>query len=125
MSGDEGGEVVDNAEPDLIELADADADAVEDEASDADEPSVPRDMVESARRRYGGVGAAVAASMLAIDELLGRKVKPDSVQVQEGSGQPLDLDEHGISMDVDDETRVEAPPLDRKPPLMATRRRKR
>jgi hypothetical protein len=64
-------------------------------------------MIERARRKYGSVGAVVASSMLGIERVLGRKPKEEEPAV---SGEPGDIDNDGISIDVDDETRVVSHP---------------
>ena len=80
------------------------------------DPSNP-DVVATARRRYGSAGAGLAAAMFAIDQALTGKQKPDTVQVQEAAGDPLDLDEDGITVAIDDVMSVQAPALERRPPL--------
>ncbi|MEY4223172.1 MAG: hypothetical protein RIS33_106 [Actinomycetota bacterium] len=67
-------------------------------------------MIERARRKYGSVGAVVASSMLGIERVLGRKPKEEEPAVWEASGEPGDIDNDGISIDVDDETRVVSHP---------------
>jgi hypothetical protein len=134
----------DQVEPDDVapaDIADGIADGIADRATDDpehvepadDEPTefVPADaasaddVVANARRRYGGVGAVLAASMLAVDNLLREKQKPDSVQIQEAASEPIDVDEHGIQMIIDPTTSVTAPPLARRAPVISTARRRR
>ena len=96
-----------------------------DEESEADseadelEPIDPvnYDVVATARRRYGSAGAGLAAAMFAIDQALTGKQKPETVQVQEAAGQPLNVDDDGIIVPIDNVLSVPAPPLERRPPL--------
>ena len=78
-----------------------------------DEPK-PHDsdaaMIERARRKYGAVGAVVASSMLGIERVLGRKPKEEEPAVWQASGEPGDIDNDGITIDVDDETQVVSNP---------------
>lgn len=67
-------------------------------------------MIERARRKYGAVGAVVAGSMLGIDKILGRKPKEEEPAVWQASGEPGDIDNHGITIDVDDGTKVVSNP---------------
>src|SRR5215213_639953 len=83
------------------------------------------DVIEYARRRYGAGGGMLAAGMLGLDIALGNKKKPDSVQVQEASSDPVDVDTSGISVIVDERTEVAAPPLERREPLGLKKKRSR
>ena len=83
------------------------------------------DMIGTARRRYGGAGAALAAGMLGLDILLGNKKKPDSVQVQEAPTEPVDVDTDGIQVTIDDALSVNAPALERVPPIAFGKRKSR
>jgi hypothetical protein len=85
----------------------------------------PGDVVATARRRYGGGGAMLAAGMLGLDRVLGNKKKPDSVQVQESPSEPVDVDASGIQVMIDERTSVEAPPLERREPLALKKKRQR
>ena len=67
-------------------------------------------MIERARRKYGAVGAVVASSMLGIERVLGRKPKEEEPAVWEASGEPGDIDNDGITIEVDDETQVVSRP---------------
>lgn len=80
------------------------------------DPSNP-DVVATARRRYGSVGAGLAAAMFAVDQALTGKQKPETVQVQEASGQPQNVDDEGITVTIDEVLSVQAPALERRPPL--------
>ncbi len=66
-------------------------------------------MMATARRRYGAVGAMVAGGMLGLDRLLGRKPKEESPVVWETSGEPEDID-RGMTIDIDDDTSVVSHP---------------
>lgn len=80
------------------------------------DPSNP-DVVETARRRYGSAGAGLAAAMFAVDQALTGKQKPETVQVQEAAGDPVNVDDDGITVAIDEDRSVQAPPLERRPPL--------
>lgn len=88
-----------------------------DETRDVDpdeiEPIAPvgsdAQMMATARRRYGAVGAMVAGGMLGLDRLLGRKPKEESPVVWEASGEPENID-RGMTIDIDDETSVVSHP---------------
>lgn len=68
----------------------------------------PRDTATT--RRHRGVAASMlAAGMFALDEVLGRKPKKDTVEVREASGEPGDIDADGITVKVDDSTTVRSP----------------
>jgi hypothetical protein len=73
--------------------------------------SLPADaqFMETARRRYGAVGAFVAGGMLGLDRILGRRVKEEAPVVWEASGEPEDID-RGMTIDIDDETSVVSAP---------------
>ena len=75
------------------------------------------DMIETARRKYGTGGAAIAAGMFGLDIMLGNKKKPDSVQAQEASSQPGDIHVDGIEVPVDDTTTGTTPALERRSPI--------
>ncbi len=75
------------------------------------------DVIGTARRRYGSLGAGLGAAMFAIDQALTGKQKPETVQVQEAAGQPRNLDDDGIVVPIDDVTSVQAPALERRAPL--------
>jgi hypothetical protein len=93
-----------------------------------DEPFVlaPSDPVATARRRHGAAGAIVAAGMFGLDQaLMGRKVKEEAPIVVAASDQPIDIDDHGITVPVDDDVSIVAPPQPRSKPLATSRRRRR
>ena len=73
-------------------------------------PIDPTDTVQAqldrARARHGTIGAVVFSAMLGVDKVLGRKPKDEGAVVWEASGEPEDIDTDGITIDVDDETKV-------------------
>ena len=97
--------------------------ALDDEEADVSPWSHP---VETARRRHGTAGAVLAAGMLGIDIVLGRKPKEEVPVVVDAPTEPTDIDTDGIRVDVDEATSVIAPPQPRSDPLtQSTRRRRR
>lgn len=88
----------------------------------ADEP-VADDPVAVARARHGALGAVVAAGMLGLDQVLGRKPKQEAPIVVAAPSQPHDVDRDGFELAVDDEVSVVAPPLPRTPPVGTAPRR--
>lgn len=87
--------------------------------------SVDVDMVANARRRHGALGAAVAAGMLGIDQVLGRKPREEAPIVVSSNSDPVDIDTDGITVAVDDGLSLIAPALPRTPPTAAPARRRR
>lgn len=83
------------------------------------------DPIATARRRHGSAGAIVAAGMLGIDQVLGRKPKEDAPIVIAASDQPTDIDTDGIVVPVDDVTEVVAPAQPRSDPFARRPRRRR
>ena len=81
-----------------------------DDASISPSYSSDAQMIERARRRYGSIGAVVASGMLGIDKILGRRPKEETPAVWEASGEPGDIDDDGIRIDLDDERAVESHP---------------
>jgi len=73
-------------------------------------PIDPTDSIQAqldrARARHGTLGAMVFSAMLGVDKVLGRKPKDEGAVVWEASGEPEDIDADGISIDVDDQTKV-------------------
>jgi hypothetical protein len=63
----------------------------------------------------------IAAGMLALDELLGRKPREQAPIIVDANGEPVDIDTDGIEVrvanDEGDEVAVAAPALPRTPPL--------
>ena len=97
-------------------------------ASDDEPPIEPLetfDPVRTARRRHGAAGAIVAAGMFGLDQALGRKPKEEAPIVMAASDEPVDIDDHGITVSVDDTLSVVAPPQPRSDPLPSRRRRRR
>lgn len=82
------------------------------------------DVVANARRRHGAVGAVVAASMLGIDQALGRKPREEAPIVVSSNSDPVDIDSDGITVALDG-VAVAAPALPRTPPAVAPARRRR
>lgn len=82
------------------------------------------DPVATARRRHGAAGAIVAAGMLGIDQVLGRKPKEEAPIVVAASDQPIDIDTDGIRVPVDEHTDVVAPPQPRHDPFARKARRR-
>jgi len=98
------------------------------------EPSQPDDLdlsieptpIATARRRHGAGGAMLAAGMLGIDEALGlRKVKQEAPIVVAAPTDPLDIDDDGIDVPVDEVTSVYAPPQPRSRPHVQPKRPRR
>ena len=83
------------------------------------------DPVATARRRYGTGGAILAAGMLGIDKVLGRRVKEEAPIVIAASDQPIDIDTDGITVPLDDDTDVVAPPQPRLDPFPRRPRKRR
>jgi hypothetical protein len=97
-------------------------------APDDDAPIEPLqsfDPVRTARRRHGAAGAIVAAGMFGLDQALGRKPKEEAPIVMAASDEPVDIDNHGIIVAVDDGVSVVAPPQPRSDPLPNRRRRRK
>ena len=87
------------------------------------EPLQQSDPVGTARRRHGGLGAVVAAGMFGLDQALGRKPKEEAPIVMAAADEPVDIDSEGITVPVDGNVSVVAPPQPRSDPLQARRRR--
>lgn len=89
-------------------------------------PLVPADpeaqMIQRARQRYGSVGVLVAGGMLGIDKILGRRVKEEAPVVWEASGEPGDIDSHGIVVPLDDNTEAVSKPTRAKRTVRKRRR---
>ena len=83
--------------------------------------SADAQMIDTARRRYGSVGAIVAGGMLGLDRILGRKVKEEAPVVWEASGEPEDID-RGMTIDIDDDTTVVSTPRRARPRVIHRRR---
>lgn len=81
-------------------------------------------MIDRARRRYGSVGAVIASGMLGIDKILGRRPKEETPAVWEASGEPGDIDNDGIRIDLDGERSVESHPTRDARPSRRVRKRR-
>lgn len=82
-------------------------------AGDPDiEPTASDDlaMMQRARARHGVAGAIVAGGMLGLDKVLGRPAKEEIPVVWEASGEPLDIDNTGITLPVDGDREVHSNP---------------
>jgi hypothetical protein len=88
---------------------------------DTDNP----DVIATARRKYGGAGVLLAAGMFGLDKVLNDKKKTESVQVQEASSEPVDVDASGITVDIDASTSVHSPALEPKPPVVGSKKKPR
>jgi len=64
-------------------------------------------------RRSGGVGAAIGAAMLGLDQAMGRKPREEAPIVIDASGEPGDIDADGIEVRLGDDLAVVAPPQPR------------
>jgi hypothetical protein len=89
------------------------------------EPLGSFDPVRTARRRHGAAGAIVAAGMFGLDQALGRKPREEAPIVVSASDNPVDIDHEGITVPVDEQLSVVAPPQPRSDPLPSRRRRSR
>jgi len=114
---------------DLDDAPDVDLDVDLDGAPDVDldDDAVafdagPADPVSSARRRHGAAGAIVAAGMLGLDQVLGRKPKQEAPIVVAANSDPVDIDRDGIEVVVEEGFSVVSKPLPR-PEAEPTRRR--
>lgn len=87
--------------------------------------SIESTPVATARRQHGVAGAMLAAGMLSMEEAMGlRKKKEDAPIVIAAATDPLDIDEDGIEIPVDEETSVFAPPQPRSTPHVKPRSRR-
>lgn len=94
----------------------------EDEMDSGPDDSLPEDddaalaasqdaaFVQSARRRYGTLGAVVAGGMLGLDKALGRPVKEEAPVEWETPGDPIDIDRKGITVPLDEDSAVHSQP---------------
>jgi hypothetical protein len=97
-------------------------DAVEEALEEALEPTTD-DIIGAARRRHGTAGAIVAAGMLGIEQVLGRKPKEEAPIVVAAPTDPLDVDRDGIAVVIDDGVALVAPPLPRTAPVQRQNKR--
>jgi hypothetical protein len=118
-------EVTSNTDPaDAADPDGADPDAQPD-AQPIDVDLGDAEMIASARRRHGALGGLVAAGMLGIDKVLGRKPREEVPVVVAAPTEPVDIDTEGITVPLDDDTQVVSPPLPRSAPKLAPARRRR
>jgi hypothetical protein len=96
---------------DLDDTSDVDFDGDLDDAVAFD--AGPADPVSSARRRHGAAGAIVAAGMLGLDQVLGRKPKQEAPIVVAANSDPVDIDRDGIEVVVEEGFSVVSKPLPR------------
>jgi len=66
-------------------------------------------LVRRAAQRYGTVGAMLAGGMVVFDKLLGRKPKQEAAVVIEASSEPIDIDNDGITVELNDQLTVHSP----------------
>ena len=123
-------------EPDLGDLeldADLDLDELDELDLDPDDREVTDDRgpepfdaggdmstrIAHAKRRHGTAGAALAAGMLGVDQIVnGRKPREEAPIVIASNSDPLDIDTDGISLSLADAD-VAVPPLPRTEPKTA------
>jgi len=87
-------------------------DDIDESTAPARFPSDPEaQMIHRARERYGSLGVFVASGMLGIDKMLGRRVKEEAPVVWEASGEPGDIDSHGIVVPIDETTEAVSKPV--------------
>ncbi len=87
--------------------------------------TIKPNLVATARRRYGVGGAMMAGGMLGIEKALElRPAKEEVPIVVEAATEPVDIDDEGIDVDIDDETWVYAPPQPRSRPQTKVPRRR-
>lgn len=79
------------------------------------------DPVATARRRHGTAGAVLAAGMFGVDIALGRKPKEEVPVVVDAAGEPTDIDQDGIHVQVAEDLTVWAPPPAPSEPVAPTR----
>ncbi|MCE9622549.1 MAG: hypothetical protein K8R99_09415 [Actinomycetia bacterium] len=73
--------------------------------------------VATARRHYGVGGAMLAGGMLGLEKALElRPAKEDAPIIVASPTDPIDIDDDGIDVDIDDETWAYAPPQPRSKP---------
>ena len=66
-------------------------------------------MIKRAAQRYGTVGAMLAGGMVVFDKLLGRKPKQEAAVVFEASSDPIDIDNDGITVELNEHLTVHSP----------------
>jgi hypothetical protein len=95
----------------------------------ADSADAPRDddgadLIANARRRHGTIGAALAAGMLGLEKVLGRKPREEAPIVMAAPTDPTDIDEDGIVVPLDGDLSVLAPAQPRPDPYARRRARR-
>lgn len=91
-----------------------------------DEPrteSADAAMIRRARERHGTLGGMVAGGMLGLDKIFERPAKEEIPAVWEASGETLDIDDQGISVEVEDGREVHSHPGAAAPRRIVKRRR--
>lgn len=96
-----------------------------DDAQPFDAHSSDGQMLAAARRRHGALGGVIAAGMLGIDKVLGRKPREEVPVVVAAATEPVDIDAEGITVPLDEHTDVISPPIPRTAPKVAPARRRR
>ena len=81
-------------------------------------------IIANARRRHGTLGAALAAGMLGLDKVMGRKPREEAPIVMSSPTEPTDIDADGIVVPVDDEVTVVVPAQPRADPYARRRSRR-
>jgi hypothetical protein len=82
-------------------------------------------IIANARRRHGTLGAALAAGMLGLDKVMGRKPREEAPIVMSSPTEPTDIDSDGIVVPVDDDVTVVVPAQPRPDPYAPRRRARR
>jgi hypothetical protein len=98
---------------------------VDDAAQPLDVQADDSQIIAAARRRHGTLGGIVAAGMLGIDKVLGRKPREEIPVVVDAPTEPVDIDTDGITVPLDAHTDIVSPPLPRTAPKVAPTRRRR
>jgi hypothetical protein len=83
------------------------------------------ELIAAARRRHGMLGGVVAAGMLGLDKVLGRKPREEVPVVVAAATEPVDIDADGITVPLDDHTDLISPAIPRTAPKVAPPRRRR
>lgn len=71
-------------------------------------------VIKRTRARYGGAGAGLAAAMLAVRDIL-EKPKDEIAVVVDAPSDPVDLDNDGVVVPLDEGVIAQAPPQARPP----------
>jgi hypothetical protein len=81
-------------------------------------------MLRRARSKGGGGGAILAGAMIGLRDALEGPKKEQIAIVVDAPTEPIDLDEHGIQVNIED-TQLSAPALPPLPERMSKPRRRR